>query len=105
MTGAGDHPIKGWLEIRDVLGTPYPPYVSTTDQKLRWNWCGLVAAGVSMDPCPEDPAMRSSFIVTAIRTYYEEPTLTCGDEEREQFEANLAEARRLGIVPQESDFY
>ena len=106
------HPLRSgselscsWLETRDVLGTPYPPYIQTEDEKLRWNWCALVAAGIAADQEPEDPAARSAFIIPAIRTYYNEPTITCGEDERLAFEASLAEARALGIVPPESDFY
>lgn len=36
--GRSTYPPANWLEIRDVLGTPYPPYVRTSDQGLGWNW-------------------------------------------------------------------
>jgi len=40
-----------------------------------------------------------------VRTYYKEPSPVVDDAAREGFEASLAEARTLGIVPSEGEFY
>ena len=98
-------PGRDWLEIRDVLGTPYPGYVNSREECLRWNWCALVAAAIAAWGDPNDPAMRRAFVVPAIRTYYFEPRLTVGEPEHREFLGSLAEARHLGIVPTESEFY
>jgi hypothetical protein len=91
--------------VRDVLGTPHPPYVHGDEEKLRWNCCALAAAGVAFQNAPDDPGIRSRFVVSAVRACYRDPSLVVDDAAREGFEESLAEARKRGIVPSEDGFY
>jgi len=79
--------------------------VQSDEERLRWNCSALVAAGVAFQNAPDDPGVRSQFIVHAVRTYYNEPSLVVDNAARKGFEEILAEARKLGVVPGEGEFY
>ena len=90
-----------WLDIRDVRGTPYPPYVETQEQRRRWNWATLVAAATSRQ---EGGAADDAFAWQITRTIYADESFVADGSEQD-FRSALEEARSLGLVPDESELW
>jgi hypothetical protein len=102
------HPIRSgsdyscnWLDVRDVRGTPYPPYVQTERQRRRWNWANLIAAGLSMQG---SGGIDNAFVWQTARSIYQDETFA-DDGTESDFEDAVLQARAAGLVPGEDSFY
>jgi hypothetical protein len=102
------HPLRSdnelsssWLDVRHVRGTPYPPYVQSGDQRRRWNWAHLIAAGMSMSG---SGAVDTAFLWDTAHSIYNDETFV-DDGTDEDFASAVTQARDAGLIPDEDSFY
>jgi hypothetical protein len=68
-------------EPTDAAGTPYPPYVRTSEERRRWDICLRTATAMS-ELCEPSGVANSQYVWFMTRSFYKSgiPTGTPDDE-------------------------
>jgi hypothetical protein len=82
----------------DVRGTPYPPYVSSTEERLRWDQATLVALATSA--AHEEAGQADlAFVWHTSRAIYNDPEFATGTAE--ELASMVDDAVELGFLARE----